>query len=81
MLFGMATLRQKIAAERRVRALLVEHGMPEPDEVEYGFTCIRLYWRETKVVLVVDIDPPPDDLDKAERTVADFDMGDFDAAA
>jgi hypothetical protein len=78
MLFGMATLRQKIAAERRVRELLEENGMPEPDEVEYGFTCIRLYWHETRLVLVVDIDPPPDDLN---GTAAGFEMGDFDAAA
>ncbi|MFZ0039866.1 MAG: hypothetical protein WAK93_01040, partial [Solirubrobacteraceae bacterium] len=24
-----------------------------------GYTCIRLFWHETKTVLVVDIDEPP----------------------
>jgi hypothetical protein len=52
----MATLRQKIAAERKVRDLLATEDVPEPDRIEYGFTCIRLFWFEPKVVLVVDID-------------------------
>jgi hypothetical protein len=52
----MATLRQKIAAERKVRELLATEDVPAPDRIEYGFTCIRLYWLEPKVVLVVDID-------------------------
>jgi hypothetical protein len=52
----MATLRQKIAAERKVRDLLATEDVPAPDRIEYGFTCIRLFWLEPKVVLVVDID-------------------------
>jgi hypothetical protein len=52
----MATLREKIEAERRIRALLTEGEMPAPDRIEYGFTCIRLFWNEPKVVLVIDID-------------------------
>ena len=52
----MATLRQKIAAERKVRELLATEDVPAPDRIEYGFTCIRLFWLEPKVVLVVDID-------------------------
>jgi hypothetical protein len=55
----MATLSQKIRAETRVRELIAENDMPEPDEVEYGFTCIRLFWHRPKVCLVIDIDPPP----------------------
>jgi hypothetical protein len=39
--------------------MLDDHGLPQPDEVEYGFTCIRLVWHEEKTVLVVDIDEPP----------------------
>jgi hypothetical protein len=60
MLLGMATLRQQIAAERKMRALLEEGGLPQPDEVEYGHTCIRLLWHESKAVVVVDIDEPDD---------------------
>ncbi|HLY47965.1 MAG TPA: hypothetical protein VKR21_02110 [Solirubrobacteraceae bacterium] len=56
----MATLKQKIAAERRARAMLEDNGVPQPDVVEYGYTCIRLIWEEEKVVLVVEIDKPPE---------------------
>ncbi len=52
----MSTLRQKIAAEFKVRELLDREAMPPPDRIEYGFTCIRLMWDEPQVALVVDID-------------------------
>lgn len=55
----MATLRQKIKAEKRMRDLLEESGLPQPDHVEYGFTCIRLFFMDTKTVVVIDIDEPP----------------------
>lgn len=54
----MATLAQKIQAEKRMRDLLEENGMPQPDHVEYGFACIRLFFEPNKVVVVVDIDDP-----------------------
>ena len=54
----MATLAQKIQAEARMRELLEENDMPQPDHVEYGFTCIRLFFNETKTVVVVEIDDP-----------------------
>lgn len=56
---AMATLQQKIQAEARMRELIEEHGLPKPDAIEYGHTCIRVYWHETKTVVVVDIDDPP----------------------
>ena len=60
-----------------MRELLESSGMPQPDEVEYGFGGIRLFFHATKTVVVVDIDEPADvdeaidaedcdDLDKAE---------------
>lgn len=52
----MATLKQKIEAERTAREMVAREDLPEPDRVEYGFTCIRLFWNEPKIVLVVDID-------------------------
>lgn len=58
---GMATLEEKIKVETQVRELLEQNGMPQPDSVEYGHTCIRLFFEEPKTVLIVDIDPPPDD--------------------
>lgn len=56
----MATLAQKIEAERRMRELLAEVGLPRPDRVEYGFTCIRLFFEDTKTVVIIDIDQPED---------------------
>jgi hypothetical protein len=58
----MATLAQKIKAETMVREMIAEKGLPEPDDIEYGFTCIRVLWNDPKVALVVDIDPPLEDL-------------------
>jgi hypothetical protein len=57
----MASLEQKIEAEVKMRELLRENGLPEPDGVEYGHGCIRLFFEESKVALVVDIDNPEED--------------------
>lgn len=57
---GMANLAEKIDCERQVRDFLDENGLPQPDAVEYGYTCIRLFFHDPKVVLVVDIDEPPE---------------------
>lgn len=53
---GMATQAQKIEAENRMRELLEESGLPQPDHVEYGYTCIRLFFNQTKQVVIIDID-------------------------
>ena len=58
---GMATLAQKIEAETRMRELLDDNGLPQPDHVEYGYTCIRLFFHATKQVVVIDIDEPDDE--------------------
>jgi hypothetical protein len=52
----MATLKRKIEAEKKMRELLENEGLPPPDEVEYGFGCIRLFWNHSKTVIVIDID-------------------------
>jgi hypothetical protein len=62
----MATLKQKLRAEVRVRELMEEEGVPLPDRVEYGYGCIRLFWDGPKVVLIVDIDEPGREPDEAE---------------
>jgi hypothetical protein len=69
MLPGMATIGQKQEAERRMKELLESAGLPQPDEIEYGHTCIRLYWHESKVVVVVDLDDlgDLDDLEEDEE--------------
>ncbi len=55
----MATLAQKIAAEQAARQMLASGGLPQPDEVEYGHTCIRLLWREERQMVIIQIDEPP----------------------
>lgn len=55
----MATLQQKIEAERETRAMLIDNDLQQPDEVEYGHTCIRLLWHDPKAVVIVQIDEPP----------------------
>jgi hypothetical protein len=52
----MATLREQILAETTIRALLDEYELPQPDRVEYDHTCIRLFFLDTKTVVVVDFD-------------------------
>jgi hypothetical protein len=52
----MATIKQKIQAEYKMRELLEVNELPPPDAVEYGNTCIRLLWHEPKAVVIVDID-------------------------
>lgn len=56
----MATYTQKRETEQRIRDLLDEARLPEPDEVEYGYTCVRLFWHHTKTCVVIDIDEDPD---------------------
>lgn len=57
----MATLAEKIDCEQQTRDLLEENGLPQPDAVQYGYACIRLIFHEPKLVLVIDIDEPPED--------------------
>ena len=64
MFLGMATLAQKIEAENRMRQLLADTGLPQPDHVEYGYTCIRLFFNQTKQVVIIDID----ELEEGEGT-------------
>jgi hypothetical protein len=64
----MATLKQKIDAERKLRVLLKDEGLPAPDEVQYGFTCIRFLWHEPKTCVVVDIDELGDESVAVNRT-------------
>ena len=56
----MATLREQILAETTMRRVLEEYDLPQPDRVEYGHTCIRLFFCDAKTVVVIDIDEPPE---------------------
>jgi hypothetical protein len=50
------TLEAKIEAEHRLRELLRAEGLPQPDEVEYGHTCLRFLFHESKTCVVIDLD-------------------------
>lgn len=52
----MASIDQKQLAERRFKALLEDSGLPLPDEVEYGASCVRFLWLDRKVAVVVDLE-------------------------
>jgi hypothetical protein len=55
------TSEEKLEAEHRFREFLTTYNLPQPDEVEYGFTCLRFYYRETKTCVVFDLDPDAED--------------------
>jgi hypothetical protein len=54
----MASLEKKIEVEVKMKEFLRENGLPEPDAVEYGHGCIRLFFEDAKACVVVDIDEP-----------------------
>ncbi len=55
-----STLEAKIEAEQRLRELLSAQGMPQPDEVEYGYTCVRFIFHQSKTCVVIDLDADSD---------------------
>ena len=57
------TLAEKIRAEHRLREFLKEYGMPQPDEVEYGSTCVRFFFHEPRACVIFDLDPDADEDD------------------
>jgi hypothetical protein len=65
----MATLARKIRAEHMMRQLLEDNGLPEPDAVEYGYGCIRLFFEEPKLCVVIDIDDPEPGHDEASAEI------------
>ncbi len=59
-----------------MRELLKQNGMPQPDAVEFGYTCIRLFWFDTKTCVVVDVDD--DGATEAEQYGEELDPEDED---
>jgi hypothetical protein len=47
-------------AEQRMRELIENAGLPEPDEVRYEFDPneVVFMWRDPKLAVVVDLDEP-----------------------
>jgi hypothetical protein len=63
----MATMREKRRCEADTRTFLNRHDLPQPDRVEYGHTCIRMFYDEQKVCLIIDIDEPPPGFERVEE--------------
>jgi hypothetical protein len=74
----MATLEQKIQAEHQMRELLRSQDMPQPDVVEYGYTCVRFFFKESKACVVIDIDDPNNPEDAQFDEDAEADLADLD---
>jgi hypothetical protein len=70
----MATIMQQIKAEQSGRAMLEEAGLRQPDEVEYGYTCIRFFWKREKVFLVIEIDKPPEGFEVVGDYITDLEQ-------
>jgi hypothetical protein len=62
-------LHTKIEAEHRMRELLESQGLPQPDEVEYGYSCVRFLFHESKTCLVIDLDPDADESDSGRASL------------
>ena len=41
-----------------MRKFLEENDLPQPDFIEYGYTCIRLLYTAERLFVVFDIDEP-----------------------
>jgi hypothetical protein len=52
----MAITGEHAAAERALRELLPDAGLPQPDEVEYREESVVFLWHETKLAVIVDLD-------------------------
>jgi hypothetical protein len=51
----MVPIEMRLKAERRIRQLLVEARVAQPDIVQYGRSFIHLFWRTAKVSMLVEI--------------------------
>jgi hypothetical protein len=55
------TSEEKLEAEHQFREFLRDYDLPQPDEVEYGVTCLRFYYDEPQTCVVFDLDPDAED--------------------
>lgn len=57
------SLAAKIESEHRLRQLLRSEGLPQPDEVEYGYASVRFIFHQSKTCVVIDLDGCESDID------------------
>ena len=53
-------------AEKRLRDLLDQNGLPQPDEVEYWTASVVFVWHDTKTAVVVDLTETPSSDDESD---------------
>jgi hypothetical protein len=58
----MPTHAQLERAEQRMRALLDDNGIAQPDEVEYWSASVVFFWHEPKLAVIVEASPPLDEV-------------------
>ncbi len=51
----MVPIEMRMKAERRIRRLLYEEQMGQPDVVQYGDACIQVYWQGARHSIIVEI--------------------------
>lgn len=52
----MPTRPDHATVEQRFRDLLADHALPEPDEVAHWRDAVLFGWRDTKALVVIDLD-------------------------
>ena len=56
----MATLDHRHRdAETRMRFIIEDAGLPQPDDVEYDDDLVVLFWHEHKLVVEIDLSDGP----------------------
>jgi hypothetical protein len=72
--------------EDRMRQLLDETGLPQPDDIAHLSRAVIFLWYDTKAFVLVDLDEMPNDDDPLDgldvmRLAGDLGMGGFAEAA
>jgi hypothetical protein len=68
-------------AERDGRRMLRMGRLAQPDRVEYGYSCVRFFFEDSKVVLVIDLNDSPDGQDRHAQIAPVFERTRGDKAA
>jgi hypothetical protein len=51
----MVSIEMRLKAERRMRQILAEERMAQPDVVQYGSDCILFYWHGAEKAVIANI--------------------------
>jgi hypothetical protein len=51
----MVSVAMKMKAMRRLRQLMAESNVAQPDRVEYGASSVTLFWTSVEKAIMVDI--------------------------